>query len=79
MVQHKPINVQEKVQIQRSKKTKCALVWRTRLSGAPGPYKDELATLGFLQARSTIIHWTVRCDSGGTATSRNGRLQKCGD
>jgi hypothetical protein len=32
-IQHKPINVQERVQIQRSKETECALVWRTRLSG----------------------------------------------
>jgi hypothetical protein len=34
-VQHKPINVQGRVQIQRSKETECALVWRTRLSGVP--------------------------------------------
>jgi hypothetical protein len=26
-----------------------------------------------------VCHWTVRCDSGATATSRNGRLQKRGD
>jgi hypothetical protein len=63
-VQHKPINVQESVQIQRSKETECALVWRTGLSGVPGPYKDELATLGFLQARSAIIHRTVWCATG---------------
>jgi hypothetical protein len=34
-VQHKPINVQERGQIQRSKETECALVWRTGLSGVP--------------------------------------------
>jgi hypothetical protein len=34
-VQHKPINVQERVQIQRSKEIECALVWRTGLSGVP--------------------------------------------
>jgi hypothetical protein len=32
------------------------------VSGAPGPYK--LATLGFLRARSAIIHQTVRCATG---------------
>jgi hypothetical protein len=47
--------------------------------GAPGPYRAKPATLGFLQVRSTIIHRTVRCTSGATATSRNGRLQKRGD
>jgi hypothetical protein len=54
-------------------------VWHQTVSGAPGPYNVQLATLGFLQARSAIIHRTVRCDSGATATSRNGRLQKRGD
>jgi hypothetical protein len=38
----------------------CPVCHRT-VSGAPGSYKDELATLGFLQARSAIIHQTVRC------------------
>jgi hypothetical protein len=43
------------------------------VSGAPGPYKDELATLGFLQAHPSIIHRTVRCAtrlSGVTAEQR---------
>jgi hypothetical protein len=52
-----------------SKETECALVWRAGLSGAPGPYRAELATLGFLQALSAIIHRTVRCTGGVTATS----------
>jgi hypothetical protein len=39
-----------------AKKPKCALVWRTGLSGAPGPYNSELATFGFLQRHSAIIH-----------------------
>ena len=34
------------------------------VSGAPGPYKDELATLGFLQARPALIHRTVRYATG---------------
>jgi hypothetical protein len=46
------------------------------VSGAPGPYGPKLATFGFLRARSAIIHRTVRCTSGATTTSRNGRLQK---
>jgi hypothetical protein len=43
------------------------------VSDAPGPYKDELATLGFLQVHSAIIHRTVRCAtrlSGVTAEQR---------
>jgi hypothetical protein len=56
----------------------CPVCHRT-VSGAPGPYNVQLATLRFLQARSAIIHRTVRCDSGATDTSRNGRLQKHGD
>jgi hypothetical protein len=53
----------------------CPVCHRT-VSGAPGPYSLKLATLGFLRARSAIIHWTVRCDSGVTAIQRNGRLQQ---
>jgi hypothetical protein len=37
--------------------------------GAPGPYNSELATFGFLRPRSAIIHRTVWCTSGATATS----------
>jgi hypothetical protein len=48
------------------------------VSGAPGPYNSKLSTLGFLRARSAIIHRTVRCTSGATARRRNGRLQKRG-
>jgi hypothetical protein len=39
------------------------------VSGAPGPYTSELFTFGFLRLRSAIIHRTVRCTSGATATS----------
>jgi hypothetical protein len=53
----------------------CPVCHRT-VSGAPGPYTHELASLGFLLRRSAIIHRTVRCDSGATTPSRNGRLQK---
>jgi hypothetical protein len=46
------------------------------VSGTPGPYNSELSTLRFQRTCSAIIHRTVRCTSGATATSRNGRLQK---
>jgi hypothetical protein len=55
---------------------KCVLVWRTRLSGAPPDsvrctreFQYELATFGKSGSRSAIIHRTVRCSSGATATS----------
>jgi hypothetical protein len=51
----------------------CPVCHRT-VSGAPCPYKPEAATLGKTQARFAIIHRTVRCASGATANSRNGRL-----
>jgi hypothetical protein len=51
----------------------CPVCHRT-LSGAPGPYKCQLATLGKTKARSDIIHRTVRCASGATAICANGRL-----
>jgi hypothetical protein len=34
------------------------------VSGAPRPYNSELATFGFLQRRSAIIHRTVWCATG---------------
>jgi hypothetical protein len=46
------------------------------VSGAPGSYDSELFTFGFLRPRSAIIHRTVRCTSGATASQRNGRLQR---
>ena len=48
------------------------------VSGASGPYRVQTPTLGFLRARSAIIHQTVRCTSGATALRHNGRLQKRG-
>jgi hypothetical protein len=47
--------IEYRVQKQRSKETKSALVWRTGLSGAPGLYWPKLATPGFLRARSAIF------------------------
>jgi hypothetical protein len=34
------------------------------VSDAPGPYSVQLSTLGFLRARSTIIHRTIWCATG---------------
>jgi hypothetical protein len=61
-VQHKPINIQVRDPIQRSKRNQvcCGLAHRT-VSGAPGLYRTEPATLGFQQAHYAIIHRTVRC------------------
>jgi hypothetical protein len=92
-VQHKPINFQEKVQIQRSKETECALVWSTGLSGVltdsarctrtvQSPNSHSRVFPGVLRYNSPdypVCHRTVRCDSGATTTSRNGQLQKRGD
>jgi hypothetical protein len=41
----------------------CPVCYRT-VSGAPGPYRVEPATLRFQQAHSAIIHRTVRCATG---------------
>jgi hypothetical protein len=56
---------------------KCALVWRTGLSGVPPDSvrctrepNPEVATFGNSGSHSAIIHWTVRCASGVTTTQR---------
>jgi hypothetical protein len=56
---------------------KGTLVWRTGLSGVPPDsvrctraLEAKLATFGKIRGRSAIIHQTVRCASGATATSR---------
>jgi hypothetical protein len=76
-VHNKPIQVKIKGSNKRSKvKPKVALVWRTGLSGVPPDSvrctresNSKLASLGNLGGRSAIIHRTVRCASGATATS----------
>jgi hypothetical protein len=71
-VQHKPINIQVRDQIQRSKRNlsvlwtgapDCPVCHRT-VSGAPCPYKDKPDTLGKTEPHSAIIHRTVRCATG---------------
>jgi hypothetical protein len=71
-VQHKPIKVQERVQIKIAKDNpKAVLVWRTGLSGVPPDSvrctrepNSELATFKNSGSHSAIIHRTVRCSTG---------------
>jgi hypothetical protein len=94
-VQNKPIK-RSKLGFKRKeqKKPKRTLVWRIGLSSVPpdsvrcpGPYSFKLATFGFLESRSAIIHRTVRCGTGlsgvpakqrlaSTTVDSNGRLQR---
>jgi hypothetical protein len=77
-VHNKPIKRPRKGSNKESKRQpKGTLVWRTGLSGAPPDsvrctraLEAELATFGKFQGHSAIIHRTVRCASGATATSR---------
>jgi hypothetical protein len=77
-VHNKPIKRPRKGSNKESKRQpKCALVWRTGLSGVPPDSvrctrepNSELLTFGNSGSRSAIIHRTVRCASGATATSR---------
>jgi hypothetical protein len=89
-VQHKPINIQVRDQIQRSKET--WVCWGTAhrtvrcTTGQCSVWQDRTAQTshsrvfpGALRYNSPdclVCHRTVRCTSGATATSRNGRLQK---
>jgi hypothetical protein len=64
-------------------KPKRTLVWRTRLSDVPPDSvrctrgdRLKLLTFGFLEKRSAIIHWTVRCTKRSNGSQRNGRLQR---
>jgi hypothetical protein len=90
-VHNKPIKRPRKGSNKKSKRQpKCALVWRTGLSGVPPDnvrctreHKSELLTFGNSGSRSAIIHRTVRCSiglSGVPAEQRllrtNGRLQR---
>jgi hypothetical protein len=50
-------------------------VCHRKVSGAPGPYRVQAATLGFSQACSAIIHRTVRCATRlSSVPSGNGYL-----
>jgi hypothetical protein len=71
-VHKKPIKRPRKGFNKESKgQPKCALVWRTGLSGAPPDsvrcttgLQAKLFTFGKMQRRSAIIHRTVRCTTG---------------
>jgi hypothetical protein len=77
-VHNKPIKRPRKGSNKESKRQpKGTLVWRTGLSGVPPDsvrctreLEAELATFGKMGSRSAIIHWTIRCASRATATSR---------
>jgi hypothetical protein len=90
-VHNKPIERPRKGSNKESKRLpKCALVWRTGLSGVPPDSvrctrepNSKLATFGNSGSRFAIIHRTVRCSTGlsGTPAEQrllraNGRLQR---
>jgi hypothetical protein len=90
-VHNKPIKRPRKGSNKESKRQpKCALVWRTGLSGVPSDsvrctreLNSELLTFGNYGSRSAIIHRTVRCGTGlsGVPAEQwllraNGRLQR---
>jgi hypothetical protein len=90
-VLNKPIKRPRNGSNKKSKRQpKCALVWRTGLSGAPPDSvrctrepNSELATFGNSGSRSAVIHRTVRCSTGlsGVLVEQrllraNGRLQR---
>jgi hypothetical protein len=90
-VQHKSINIQVRNPILKEQKDmsvmwsgapECPVCHRT-VSGAPGLYRVQPATLGKIQERSAIIHRTVWCATGLSGESagngypaHNGRLCK---
>jgi hypothetical protein len=71
-VHNKPIKRPKKdSNIESKSQPKCALVWRTGLSGVPADSvrctrdsNSELLTFGNFGGRSAIIHRTVRCSTG---------------
>ena len=90
-VHNKPIKRPRKDSNKRSKRQpKCALIWRTGLSGVPPDSvrctrepDSKLVTFGNSGSRSAIIHRTVLCStglSGAPAEQQllraNGRLQR---
>jgi hypothetical protein len=77
-VQHKPIQNQKKgFKKKGARHPKAALVWRTGLSGVPPDSvrctresNSKLLSFGNSRSHSAIIHRTVRCASGVTASPR---------
>jgi hypothetical protein len=52
----------------------CPTLAHRTVSGAPGPYRCELFTFGFLWPCSAIIHRTVRCATGLSGAPAEQRL-----
>jgi hypothetical protein len=86
-VHNKPIKRPRKGSNKESKRLpKCALVWRTGLSGAP-PYSvwctrepdSKLTTFGNSRSRSAIIHRTVQCSTGLSGVPAEQRLLRAND
>jgi hypothetical protein len=81
-VHNKPIKGPRKdSSIESKSQPKCALVWRTGLSGVPPDSvrctrdsNSELLTFGSSRSHSTIIHWTVRCSTGLSGVPAEQRL-----
>ena len=62
-VQQKPINTQDRVQIQRSKETECALVWRIGLSGVPSDSVRCTMTVQSQTRHSRVFPGALRYNS----------------
>jgi hypothetical protein len=90
-IHNKPIKRPKRGSHKKSKRQpKCALVWRTGLSGEPPDSvrctkerNSELVTFGNSGSRSAIIHRTVWCSTGLSSVPAeqqllraNGRLQR---
>jgi hypothetical protein len=81
-VHNKPIKRPRKdSKIESKSQPKCALVWRTRLSGAPPDSvrctrdsNSEQLTFGNSGSHSAIIHRTVRCSTGLSGVPAEQRL-----
>jgi hypothetical protein len=86
-VHNKPIKRSRKGSNKESKRQpKCALVWRTGLSGVPPDsiwctreLNSELLTFGNSGSRSAIIHRTVRCSTGLSGVPAEQRLLRAND
>jgi hypothetical protein len=76
-VQHKSINIQVRDSISKEqKKLECAEEWHTRQCPVHQDRTTQTSHSRVQQAHSVIIHRTVRCTSGATTKSRNGRLSR---
>jgi hypothetical protein len=85
--------MQIRVQKQRSKEPKSAMVWRTGLSGVPLDsvrctrtvqvqtlhLRVSQASLRYNSLDCPVCHQTIQCDRGVTALRRNGRLHSAPD